>query len=966
MPLEVMPGAPTGGRALRLDLDDEQAWLGGAPLRLTPKAFALLRHLMAHRDRLVTKAELFAALWPGAAVSDSVLTTVVREIRKALGEGSKSPAYIQTVHRRGYRFIGAVQDGSSAEAPASALVGREGELDRLQQILRAAQTGSRQTVFVTGEAGIGKTALVDAFLAGLPDALVARGQCIERYGAAEAYLPWLDALSQLCHRAGSHAATVLRRVAPMWLAQLPALLDVGERTALQREVAGAPPERMLREMCDALQALAADRPLVIALEDLHWVDQSSLELLAAVARRREVARLLVIATYRPVELSFSQHPLKGIKQELEAHRQCAELALDFLSPAAVADYLAARFPGSPADLAPVVHRRTDGNPLFMVNMAEYLAGRALLVEKDGRWQLQGGMGAVDAAVPASLRGMIDRQLERLAPVERRLVEVASVAGAEFADAAVAPGCEAPVEEVGARCAALAQRGLFLRAAADEDWPDGTATRRYAFIHAFYVDVIYESLAPAGRQRLHRSVAERLEAAYGPRAGEIAAELALHFERGREPARAVAYLGKAANNAAKRLAYTEAISALAQALALLPQLPEGADRMRQELALRMSLAPALMTTKGYAAPEVDAVYARAEELCRQVGDDAQAFIVAVGRSGPALLGARTEMAKRFAEQSLEIARKRQSPRYLTQAETALGIISFWRGELPSASAHLEASRIAYEAADQLSPSFRLLHDPGAAGRAYAAWAFWMRGFPERARRESEAAVALGRALAHPFSLAFALAFAAFVHQARREVAATRERAEAAIAVCAEHGFAMYHAVGTVFRGWAIAESGEREEGLAVMEGGLEAYSATGAVLVQPYFLALIAEAQARCGRGDRARALLAEALAAAARTGERVYEAELNRLVGELSGETPEGEAALREALRIARAQDAAGLELRAGLSLARLWQSAGRRTEACALLAPIHARFTEGHDTADLQDAARLLGELTPGGACCR
>jgi predicted ATPase len=748
----------------------------------------------------------------------------------------------------------------------------------------------------------------------------------------------------------------------MWLAQMPALLDPGERAALQREVAGAPPERMLRELCEALELVAADRPLVIALEDVHWIDQSSLDLLAAVARRREPARLLLLATYRPVEVNLGNHPLKGIKQELQAHRQCAELALDFLSPAAVGDYLAARFPGSPPALAAVVHRRSDGNALFMVNVADYLAGRGLIVETEGRWALQCEMATLDAVVPESLRGMIDRQLERLGDEERGLLQAAAVAGVEFADASVARAMDAPIERIGTFLVDLARRGVFLRPSVDEAWADGTAVRRYAFIHALYAEVLYDMLPPGFRQRLHRVVGERLEAGYGKRAGQIAAELALHFERAREPARAVAYLTQAAANATHRLAFVEVIGALTRALALLPQLPDDAARKRQELTIRMALAPALMTTKGYAAPEVEVVYAGADELCREVGEDWQSFSVWIGRCGVALLGGRTELAKQFAEQSLALARRRQSRRYLTQAASALGITQVWRGEFAPAAENLEACRLAYEAVDQPSPGFRLLHDPGVSGRAYAAWAFWLLGFPERARAESAAAIALGRKLAHPFSLAYALAFGAFVHQARREVALTRERAEETIGICAEHGFAMYHAVASVFRGWAMAEAGEREAGLAAMESALVAYNATGATLVRPYYAALIAEAEARCGMADQARARLVAALGAAERTGERVYAAELTRLKGELDAPTPgraaDAEAAFRAAQRIARAQESRSLELRAAMSLARLWQSASRTAEAGAVLAPIHARFAEGHDTADLKAAAGLLAAL--------
>jgi DNA-binding winged helix-turn-helix (wHTH) protein/predicted ATPase len=951
-------------RVLHLDLAGERARLGDEPLRLTPKAFALLRHLVLHRDRLVTKAELLAALWPATAVSDGVLTTTIREIRRALGEGSRSGGSIETLHRRGYRFTGHADVAGESAPSAAAIIGREPELARLDRCLATADAGTRQIVFVTGEAGIGKTALVDAFIAragARPGVRVVRGQCVERYGAAEAYLPWLDALGDLCRQPGREASVeLLRRVAPLWLVQLPAFMDPAERAALHREVSGAPAERMLRELCEALEALAADHPLVVVLEDLHWGDRSSLELLASIARRRQRTRLLVVGTFRPLDAVQAGHPLVGIQRDLQMHRHCIDLPLPFLSRDAVDTYLAARFPGLPEDVAPIVHRRTEGNALFMVNTADYLADCALVVANDGRWELRGEMRAIEAAVPDSLRAIIGRQLERMGGADGRLLEAASVAGVEFADAALAAALGASLEDVSRECAALAQRGAFLEAGVEEDWPDGTATRRYRFIHALYPEVLYERIAPSARVRMHGAVAQRLEAGYRDGAGAIAAELAAHFERARDPARAVAHLAVAAGNAAQRLAYVEAIGELNRALDLLATLPEDAARKKQELAIRIALAPPLMVTFGYAAPEVDAVYERAEALCRDVGDTRQSFSVLIGRSAPSLLLARTERAKALAERAVALARAQNDPRYLTQAETAIGLALVWRGEFVPAAEHLERSRIASEAVTQWPPAFRMVHDPGVAGRSYAAWAQWMLGFPERAKREAAAAVANAQELSHPFSLAFALVFAAFVHQARREIDATRERADAAIALCTEHGFAMYLAVATVFRGWTIAEAGAVDEGLAVMEEGLAAYAATGALLVRPFYLALIGEACARSGDVARARALLLDGLAGAARTGERVYEAELGRLLGELARETDaaEAEARFAEALRVARVQRARSLELRVATSLARLRRSQGRSEEGASLLSAAYDAFSEGFDTPDLRDGARLLAEL--------
>lgn len=969
---------------LSLDLDDERAWLGGKRIPLTPKAFETLRHLVAHRGRLVTKDELLTSIWQGAAVGDSALTTTIHEIRRALGETSRGATFIQTVHRRGYRFVGPVDDdaerGSDASAsdPPQRMFGREAELEHCAGWLRTAVAGRRRVAFLSGDAGVGKTAVLDAFLARAArrrGVRVARGQCIELYGAAEAYRPWLEAVGRLCRDpdGGAEVVDVLRRIAPMWLAQLPAFIGVEERRSLLSEIATSAPERMSRELAEALDILAADRPLVIALEDVHWADRPSLELLALVAQRREPARLLLVATIRPMEMNLAGGSLRQIKDELSIRGACEELSLDFLSESAVVEYVNTLLPGLPAAFGALVHRRTDGNALFMVNLLDYLVRSGLVMAEDGRWGLRGELKAVETAVPDSLRTMIDRQLGRLDAEDRRLLEAASVAGVEFADAAAASALGLGVEDVSARCRTLALRGAFLRPGPEEDWPDGTATRRYAFRHALYTEVLYADLPPSRRIRLHRAIGERLETGHGEHAGELAAELASHFERGRETARAVAHLGRAARNAGQRLAYLEMIRVLYKALDLLGTLPDDDDRKRQELALRMALAPALVMTAGYAAPEAEKTYARAEELCRKVGNERQFFSVLLGRSSPALLLARTEVAEALSMESLELARRWEAPHQRSQAEMALGVTLVWRGDFEPAATHLVASLEAYDSVPRRPATFRLIHDPGTASRAYLAWADWMLGFPDRARRISDEAIAAGRDLAHPFSLTLALAFAAFVHHARRDVVLTRARAEACIALSAEHDFAMYHAVGIMFRGWLLTEEGRPAEALAVLEAGFDAFSATGAILVRPFYYGLIAEACAECGDVVRARSLLTRAIDAAEATGERIHLAELHRMLGDLTSRSPgpgsgaaagthEVEAHYQRALRIAREQRALALELRAATSLARLWSRADRRPEAARLLGDVYARFSEGFETRDLREAADLLTVLDRAG----
>jgi predicted ATPase len=374
-----------------------------------------------------------------------------------------------------------------------------------------------------------------------------------------------DVLAQLCQEpGGKRLKELLGQYAPMWLVQMPTLISDEEREALQRKVMGATRERMLREIAEAVEALTAQRPLVLILEDLQWADYSTLDLLAFLAwRRKKPARLLVIGTYRPVDVIVHEHPLKGIKQELQIHGYWQELKLGYLREAAVSQYLAAKFSQSqlPAELARIIHRRTDGNPFFMVSVADYLVAQGLITQIGGQWELTGGVEGVEVEVPESLRQIIERQIDELDPEEQQMLEVASVVGTEFSAAAVAAGLGGEVGQVEERCARLARRGQFLRLAGTEEWPDGTVAARYGFIHVLYQKVVYERVPPGRRIGLHQRIGERKEAAYSNRVGEIAAELAAHFERGRDYRQAVQYLGQAGENAIRKHAHREAMDHL---------------------------------------------------------------------------------------------------------------------------------------------------------------------------------------------------------------------------------------------------------------------------------------------------------------------------------------------------------------------------------------------------------------------
>jgi predicted ATPase/DNA-binding winged helix-turn-helix (wHTH) protein len=968
---------------------------GTRVLPLTRKACEVLQCLVAQPGQLVTKEALFAAVWPEMAVSDGVLTNCITELRQALSDDARRPRFIATVHRRGYRFVAPLSPPAPAVSPAapapdlvaepdsrplpaslppfqlgpSPLVGREAELAHLHRLYTDALHGQRHIVFVTGEAGIGKTAVVEAFVQRLghdPELWIGHGQCIEQYGAGEAYLPLLEALGRLCWGpGGERLVALLAQYAPNWVVQLPGLLSASALADLQPTLVGTTRARMLRELAEGLEALSAERPLVLVLEDLHWSDASTVEALALLARWREPARLLVLGTYRPVDLIVHDHPLKRLKQELAAHGQCVEVPLSELSRQAVAVYVEQRGVAleASAGVSALVYRRTEGHPLFMVHMLDYLAHQDLLRAPD-----QGAAGGaaertLDEAVPPGLRQLLDAQVERLAAEEQQVLEAGSVAGVEFVVASVAAGVPTTSEALEAVCERLARQGQFLEDRGLAAWPDGTVSGRYGFRHALYQEVVYQRLSAGRRARCHRLIGSREEAGYGAQASERAAELAVHFERGRDYQRAVQYLQQAAENAARRHAPHEAIALLTQALTVLTTLPETRERVQREVEMLIALGAALIATKGQGDPEVAQTYTRARQLCHHLDEPHHLFPTLRGLWHYYHVRAELQTAHALGEQLLTLAQQGHETAMRMAAHRALGTTLFMLGAVAAAHTHFAQAIALYDAHQHRAAALLYGEDVGVTSRSRDSWTLWYLGYPDQALARSQEAVTLAHQLAHPLSLSFAWGEAAVFYQFRRERQAAQEYAEAALHLTTEQGFPHWRAYGAILHGWALAHQGEAEAGMALLHEGLRARQATGAMLARPYFLSLLVEAYGAAGQSAAGLTVLTEACTLAETSGECWYVPELYRLKGTLLlQQSPdhhvEAEVCFQQAIRIAQSQQAKSLELRAATSLARLWQQQGKRTEAYALLAPVYGWFTEGFDTADLQEARALMEAL--------
>ena len=583
-----------------LDTSNECLWRGGVQLALPPKPFAVLRYLVENPGRLITHDELLDALWPETYVQPQVLRTYMLDLRKALGDDAAHPRFIQTLPKRGYCFVAPVADGavmnrsaSPATAPQATktgtLVGREDELSSLKAQLALLTSGQRQAVFVTGEAGIGKTALVDAFCAlcqqagSSPGATVVRGQCVEGFGRKEEYYPLMEALGQLCASPdGERACRILARVAPVWLSALgrdpdPTARAAARHTASERMAA----ERMPGELCEALEELAAEKPLILVFEDLHWADDSTLHLISALARRRAQSRLMVVATYRSqdVQKMSREHPLKRLKPDLLMRHLCTEIALAPLPRTAVKELMSRELKQEelPPGLGTFVHQYSGGNPLFVIAILEHLIAQRFLVreEIDGvdQWQRRGPIEEMEASVPAGLAQMIELEMERLGPEEQRLLEAGSLMSVAFPAWAVAAALELDPGVAEEACDELAQRLYFLERAGHDELPDGIRSSYYVFAHGLYREVMYQRQAATRRARRHIRIAVRLGELFAGREANVAREMALHYEAGGDWQRAMSCLRLAAQHAQQRQAYGEAEQLLVHALRIADNMSE---------------------------------------------------------------------------------------------------------------------------------------------------------------------------------------------------------------------------------------------------------------------------------------------------------------------------------------------------------------------------------------------------------
>jgi predicted ATPase/transcriptional regulator with XRE-family HTH domain len=904
------------------------------------------------------------------------------------------------------------------DASSSLFVARERELAQLDTHLIATLNGSGRIVFITGEAGRGKTTLMAEFALRAQerysDLVVANGKCDAYAGIGDPFLPFRDVMALLIGSREANwdagalpteqarrllallprtlqsilergpdlvdifaSASELRQQAQVYARQAPdRWLHFHERLDTQQLQAHSPPQRQLFEQyTQVLSALAGHVPLLLVLDDLQWIDTASAGLIFHLGRRLSNSRLMILCAYRPSEVALPQsdqdeptdlHPLIPAIHELKRRYGDIEVDLGRLSPQAGRAFVDALLDREPNLLGEYfrdsLFQRTHGHPLFTVELLRDMQERQdLLQNEKGRW-VEGG--SVDwEALPSRVEAVIAWRIGRLPFQLQESLKLASVEGETFTAEVVARVQAMDEQQMVRRLSSVADRQHRLVRSEGIERMGQQSLSRYRFGHILFQKYLYESLDAPERVYLHEAVGRALENLYGEERADAAVQLAHHFEKAGLTAKAVEYLYLAAERAVRLSAHEEAIVHLSRGVALLRSLPENVERTRIDLQFQIALGISFAVVKGWSAPEAGHAYEQAREMVEQVGDPSQLGSILWGLYVYYIVRGELHTAHELGEQCLQLTQNQDDSPLLVVSHFMVGVPSFHLGRLEVAQEHLEEGRVAYLPVKHDAYISRYGPDFGVFSAAYESHLCWYLGYPEQALRQSQDTVDLAQALGHPYSLVLAQSYAAMLQQLCGDWSGAQAWAEGVLALCTAYEFPYYAAWTSFLQGWAMTKQGKLHEGIVQMQQGLAHLHAMETGLRESYYLGLLAEAHTRAGQVEEGLDLLVEALAWVDEREERYHEAELYRLRGELlylRDETnDESERCFHRAIDIARQQQAKSLELRAVMSLSRHWQRQEKADAAHYQLSAIYNWFTEGFDTPDLQDAKALLDELS-------
>ena len=845
----------------------------------------------------------------------------------------------------------------------TALVGREEELELLLRRWAKAKSDEGQVVLLSGEAGIGKSRLTAALLERLAtephtrlryfcspqhtdSALYPIMSQMERAAGltyddtTQAKLDKLDALLGQTSTSKQDAAL---------FAEMLSLPNDGRYSALDL----TPPQRRqktLEALSAQMEALARLNPVLMICEDAHWTDPTSLEAFGRAVDRVRTLRALLIVTFRPeFEPPWIGRP------------HVTSLTLNRLAQRDI-DAMIDRVVGNkqlPANIRRDIIERTDGIPLFVEEMTK------AVLEAEGAGAAEGAVSVVPSpalAVPASLHASLMARLDRLGPA-KEVAQIGSAIGREFSHALLAAVVRKPEAELGSALDRLIAAGLLFR----QGVPPHAS---YLFKHALVQDAAYGTLLREPRRALHARIAETLERQFGEIAENQPELLARHCTEAGLIEKAAALWGKAGQRSLARSALVEAAEQLARALTQIAALPGTPALRREQIKLQVALITPLIHVKGYAAPETKAAMERARLLIEQtealgepVEDPLLLFSVLYGFWVANYVAFNGDFVRELAAQFLALAEKQGATVPLMIGHRLMGTSLMSTGDIAAGRAHYDQALALYDPAEHRPLATRFGQDVGVAILCYRSRALWLLGYPEAARRDAEHALEHAREIGQAGTLMYALGHLPLTYILSGNNAAANAHANQVLALADEKGALLWKAIGMSNQGWVLALSGGASEAVQMMTSGLSQYRSTGATVWMPWNLSLLARAYAELGQFDDAWRCIGEAMTTVKTSKERAWEAEVNRIAGEISLKSPEPDTAkaqahFERALAVARAQQAKSWELRAAMSMARLWRDQGKRDEARDLLAPVYGWFTEGFDTLDLKEAKALLDEL--------
>jgi predicted ATPase len=762
-------------------------------------------------------------------------------------------------------------------------------MEQLNKALAQAKAGHGQIVGAMGEPGLGKSRLFHEFkLLSLTGCLVLEAYSVS-HGKATAYLPVIELLKSYFEikseddgrkRREKVTGKVLNldRSLEDTLPYLFALLGIEEQPS---PLAQMDPQIRRQRTFEALKKLflreSLNQPLVLIFEDLHWIDGETQGFLDVLSESVASAKILLLTNYRPEykhewgqKTYYTQLRLAPLGKE-EAEEFLDILLGEYPRPVGERD----RVRGTDNNLhslKQLILDKTQGTPFFMEEVIQTLAEEGTLSGERGAYRL--ARATTTLQLPPTVQGILAARIDRLAPDEKALLQQLSVIGRQFPLSLIRQVILQSEADLYRLLASLQRKEFLYEQPA---FPES----EYIFKHALTQDVAYGTVLQEQKKLLHEQTAQAIEQMYKDKLEERYGELAHHYQRSGNTEKAVEYLQKAGQQSARRSAPAEAMTYLTTALDLLKTVPTSPVNLQTELTLQITLGPVLIATKGFAAVEVEHAYTRAQELCRQVGDTPQIVPVLVALALFHFARANHKGAHELGKQLLSLADKTQDSALLLEAHRVLAFTALWRGDMVAARAYAEKGRLLYDPHLHRSHAFLYGSDPGVVCGYYLMFSLWFLGYPEQASKGVLEVLSRARELAHPFSLASAQSAVTIVRQLLRDERAVQEWAEANIALCTEHGISFWLAGCLFWRGWALGAQGQREEGIAQMQQGLAAWRASGAEVGLPQYLALLAELYGKTGRAAEGLALVDEALMIADRTEEKLHEAELWRIKGEL-------------------------------------------------------------------------------------